>query len=596
MISGTKMRPLMLLFLAAVSVVSAQEAPNPPLKFSTTTRLVQVDIVVTDKDGAPVRGLQASDFVIMQDGKRQAPSFFEVHGPLATAPDKTVAPSLPANVFSNQPKGTTSPSWTILLLDLLNTPTPDQMTARKQLIKMIHSLPAGQSVALFTLTSQLTLVQGFSSQPDALLAALKDLKIVPSKLLTTEGQRQQIIGDLAYMSNTSRPPIPGNSSVNVSGFGDRTGGGGVSNVSRWMQGYNQMEAIRADARAIFTLDALSAISRAVSGYPDRKNLVWLSGGFPVRLGPDAGGIDPWRNSKDYSEALNRASSLLSDSRVAVYPVDIRGSQTRGVSITASTSASGVYTGIVVGDAPNTISTDGMTNLLAEQTVNSLTEHETLLDIAKQTGGRAFVNTNDFGDATLRSISDGTTYYTIAFAPPKTDEKNAYHAIEVKLDRPNTKLSYRHGYYSSTYVIESPQVGAAALQGALQPGMPPATTLLFSVQVQPPGPGRRNVVLQYTINPANLHFSDDVNGIRKVVVDCMAIAFDSKGKPVALVSDSMEGSIKTAHFDEALQKGIPATQELQLPAGTYYLKTGIMDRNSSQIGTLDIPLVVPLVLN
>jgi hypothetical protein len=282
--------------------------------------------------------------------------------------------------------------------------------------------------------------------------------------------------------------------------------------------------------------------------------------------------------------------------VAVYPVDIRGSQTHGVSITASTSASGVYAGTVAGDGQNTMSTNGMSNLIGEQTLNKFTEHETLFDIAKQTGGRAFVNTNDFGDAILHSISEGTTYYTVSFAPPKTDEKITYHSIEVKLDRPNTKLSYRRGYYTSAHVVESPQVGASALQGALQPGMPPATTLLFSVQVVPPGPGRPNVLLQYTINPASLHFSDDENGVRKVVVDCLAIAYDSKGKPAGLVSDTMEGSIKTARFDEALQKGIPATQELHLLPGTYYLKTGIMDRNSSQIGTLDIPLVVPITLN
>jgi hypothetical protein len=238
----------------------------------------------------------------------------------------------------------------------------------------------------------------------------------------------------------------------------------------------------------------------------------------------------------------------------------------------------------------------MSNLLAEQSLNKLTEHETLLDLAKQTGGRAFLNTNDFGDAILRSIADGTTYYTVAFAPPKTDDKPAYHAIEVKLARPDTKLSYRRGYYSAPHAIESPRVGAAALQGALQPGMPPATSLLFNVQVQPPGPGRRHLILKYNINPANLHFSDDVNGSRKVVIDCMAIAFDSKGKPIAVVSDTMEGTVKTAHFDEAVRAGLPATQELDLLPGTYYLKTGIMDRNSSQIGTLDISVEIPLALN
>lgn len=585
------MRRLFPVLIALVAVASAQQS-EPPLVFKTTTRLVQLDVVVTGKDGNPVRGLQGSDFTVLQDGKPQTISFFDAHTVTSSAP-KELAPTSP-NVFSNAPKDANSASWTIILLDLLNTPTTDQMHAREQLIKVIHSLPTGRPVALFTLTSQLTLVQGFNANPHALLDAAFALKILPSKLLTSEDKRQQQIGDAAYMSNTSRPDFPGAARVDIAGFGDRSGGQGIANVSRWMQGYNQMESIRTQERVIFTLDALSAISRASSGYPGRKNLIWLSGGFPVQLGPDAGGVDPWRNFANYSEALNRASSLLSDSRVAVYPVDIRGMQTHGVSITASTSATQIYTGIVAGDAPNTISTDGMSNLIAEQTINKLGENDTLLDLASQTGGRAFLNTNDFGDAILRSISDGTNYYTVAFAPPKTDDKPSYHSLSVKLNRRDAKLNYRRGYYTAAHVVESPKVGAAALQGAMQPGMPPSTTLLFSVHVEPPKPGNTRVVLQYTINPASVHFSNDVDGFRKVTIDCLAIAFNNKGKTVSVVSDTMEGSIKSSHFDEVIKNGLPATQELQLQPGTYYLKTGIMDRNSSQIGTLDIPLVVPAV--
>ncbi len=582
------MRRLLLVVLAAVALSSAQEPSTTPLVMSTTTRLVQLDIVVTDKSGVPVKGLQASDFSVLQDGKPQKVSFFDAHQVAPSAPSEAATEKLPPNVFSNQPKNATSPSWTIILFDLLSTPAADQMVARKQLINLIHSLPMGHPVALFTLTSQLTLVQGFSSKPDALLRAVRDLRLSPSKLVTTEAQRQQQVGDIASLSTMSSPSYSAGTPVNISGLGDRSGGHGLKNSARWMQGYNQIQALRTSDRVIFTLDAMSGISRAVSGYAGRKNLVWLSGGFPIRLGPDAGGIDPWRNSIDFSEALNRASSLLSDARVAVYPVDIRGAQTKGVALSINTAASGAYTGIVAGDALNTISTDGYSNLIAEQSNNTLTEQATMLDVAKQTGGRAFINTNDFGGAILRSIADG--------APPKTDEKPAYHSINVKLNRPDAKLSYRRGYYTSSHTIESPQVGAAALQGALQPGMPPSTTLFFSVKVQPPGPGHNQVALQYTINPANLHFSDEVNGVRKVTIDCMAIAFDNKGKVIALVSDTMEGSIRSSHFNEVLHGGIPATQTLQLPPGTYYLKTGIMDRNSAQIGTLDIPLEVPVTFN
>ena len=590
------MRRLLVVLGLFLSVASAQPQSDSGLVISTTSRLVQVDIVVTGNDGKPIRDLKASDFTLYQDGKPQKLSFFDAHAGSTPAPNQATPEALPANVFSNQPKDATSPSWSILLLDLLNTPTHDQMAAREQLIKVIHSLPGGHPVALFTLTDQLTLVQGFSSQPEALLNAFNKLKIMPSKLYTTEAQRQREVGHAVEVVKMSAPSLAGSNGDNVAALGDARGGHGLKNASRSLQGYNQMEAIRTEERVIFTLDALSAISRAISGYPGRKNLLWLSGGFPIRIGPQYGGIDPWRNEKDFDESLTMASALLADSRVAVYPVDIRGAQARGVDNSVSTTASSAFTGVIAGDAQNTVSTDGYSNLLALQAAGHFDENATMFEVAKETGGRAFVNSNDLGDSILRSISDGTSYYTVAFAPPKTDEKPAYHSIDVKLNRPDTKLSYRRGYYSATHIVESPKVGAAALQGALQPGMPPSTTLLFTVKVLPPGPGRKLTVLQYSIDPSHLKFTDDHEGVRHVTVDCMSIAFDSKGKPVAQISDTMEGTIKTAHFNEVVQKGLPATQELNLPPGTYYLKTGIMDRNSSQIGTLDIPLVVPVTFN
>lgn len=590
------MRRLLLTIGVLLSVASAQQPSDSPLVISTTSRLVQVDIVVNGIDGKPVRDLQASDFTVYQDGQPQKLSFFDAHTAPAAAPNHSEPETLPANVFSNQPKDATSPNWSILLLDLLNTPTHDQMTARQQLSKIVRTLPSGQPVALFLLTDQLTLVQGFSSQPEALSAAVKNLKIIPSKLYTTESQRQQEVGHAVEVVKMSAPPFSGSSGDNVNELGDARGGHGVKNASRSLQGYNQMEAIRTDQRVVFTLDALSAISRAISGYPGRKNLLWISGGFPIRIGPQYGGIDPWRNEKSYSESLTMASALLADSRVAIYPIDIRGSQARGVDNSVSTTASSAFTGVIAGDAQNTVSTDGYSNLLALQASGHFDENATMFEVAKETGGRAFVNTNALGDSIQRSISDGTSYYTVAFAPPKTDDKPAYHAIEVKLNRPDIKLSYRRGYYSAAHLVESPKVGAAALQGALQPGMPPSTTLLFNVKVLPPGPGHKFTVLQYSIDPSHLKFTDDQEGVRHVTVDCMSIAFDSKGKPVAQISDTMEGKISSAHFNEAVQNGVPATQELNLPPGTYYLKTGIMDRNSSQIGTLDIPLVVPVTFN
>ena len=69
-------------------------------------------------------------------------------------------------------------------------------------------------------------------------------------------------------------------------------------------------------------------------------------------------------------------------------------------------------------------------------------------VAEQTGGEAFVGTNDLKRAMQRSMDDGSTYYTLAYTPDKIDPETAFHRIEVKVDHPDVKLAYRRGYYSS----------------------------------------------------------------------------------------------------------------------------------------------------
>ena len=107
-------------------------ATNPV--FRTTTRLVQVDVVVTDKQGRPIPGLTQSDFTVLQDGKPQQVRVFEPHtastGAGGSASAVANAPKLPPNTYSNHPNDATADSWTIVLFDLLNTPTADQEYAR----------------------------------------------------------------------------------------------------------------------------------------------------------------------------------------------------------------------------------------------------------------------------------------------------------------------------------------------------------------------------------------------------------------------------------------------------------------------------------
>lgn len=573
---------------AGTHAAQAENTPAGVPVFQTTTRLVQLDIVASDKNGRPIQDLRKEDFVVLQDGRPQPVHVFEAHigtEPTAEKPEAAAAqsPEEAANTYSNLPAHASEQTKTIVLFDMMNTASQDQQLARNQLKKLAQTLPKGQPVALFALSERLVMIEPLTTDPQRIVLAIDHLLLQPSKVLTTEAERQQEIGDITNAAQQSTSGSSGSGSATAS-FTDAM-------IERQLLGYKTAEAFRIQQRVLFTLDAFAALARSLAGYPGRKNVVWLSGSFPGGiLGDPTMGGDQWRTDQNYQEEVSRTTALLTESRVAVYPVDIRGIQTRGIEITTSGSQSSAFVG------PNTVSVgqmsnDNGSNLLADQTIAFAQERETMTDVADQTGGRAFINTNDFAGAIARAMEDGSNYYTLAYTPDTKDDRAEYHRIQVKLDRPGVKLSYRRGYFSQPQT-GTPQTGLAALRGALQPGMPPSTMLLFSASVKPPEAKSGVVEIQYSVNANDITLGDADQGAKHVVLDFIAVAFDKEGKEVTHASDTLDGKIPAAALDGTLRQGIPARQELDLKPGVYNVRIGVQDRTSQRIGTLEIPVLVP----
>ena len=520
-----------------VAQAPAETLPAPT--FRSTTRLVQVDVVVTDKAGNPITGLKQDDFAVLQDGKPQPVRAFEAHVLTPEARKTRAIPTLPPNTYTNLPDSVQDQSWNIVLYDQLNTPIIDQQLARIALIKVLKSLPPETPIALFVLGQRLELTHGFSNDVAKLTAAAERIHPQPSMMLTSDSDMKSALAQIA-----------GAAEAGASSHGSP----GIASG----QAYKDTEALRTNTRTLFTIDALEAMARAVSGYPGRKNLMWLSGSFPIRVEPDPNS-DPgaqFRNVRDYHERIAKADALLTESRVAVYTIDVRGLGT---------------------DLPDTVGLD---------------ERESLVEVAHETGGRAFVGTNGISGAMKRAMTDGSTYYTVAYTPPPQKEKGEpYHRIEVKLNRTDINLSYRRGYYSSPQQHPTSEQGIAALLGALQPGMPPATMLYVMASVQPPKGKQKAVKINYIISPSNVTFSDLPENKKHVVVDCMVVAFDKDGKEVAHASDTLDGAIPQAAYDAVMKQGLPANQEIELKPGSYNLRLGVMDHATQQIGTVDVPLEI-----
>src|ERR1700761_9310630 len=122
---------LLTLFVAGAFAIEQPSASVPT--FRKTTRMVQVDVMVRDSHGQHMRNLTRDDFVLKDDGHVQQISSFAVeHGPDIEPAAKTVAGVAGLHQYSNVHSG--GAIATVILLDLLNTPTDNQVDAKKRLI------------------------------------------------------------------------------------------------------------------------------------------------------------------------------------------------------------------------------------------------------------------------------------------------------------------------------------------------------------------------------------------------------------------------------------------------------------------------------
>jgi VWFA-related protein len=571
---------------------------SPAATIRVNARLVQFDVVVTDKQGRPVKDLAASDFTVLQDGKPQSIRAFEFHTRTAASETAATSPgnaavkpavAMTPNTFTNIPAKAPQSSWAVVLFDLLNTGVSDQSYARNQLLQLLKSIPRGQPTALFVLTRNLEMLQGFTEDSEQLVQSAELLNPGKSQILTTLVERERTISSITSTAQQAAPasgaPTPGTSFDTTSIA--------YAQAARISQGYNDHEAFRTTDRAIFTLAAMRGLAQAVSGYPGRKNLLWLSGSFPVQIEPDPASTDPFRNFRGFEDQIRTTDSLLATSRVAVYPVDVRGLQSLGIDISVATAENQMMNDVSPGVAHGVVapSSSNLGATINAETVSLTDDRTTMKTIAEQTGGEAFVNTNDLKRMINRSLDDGATYYTLAYTPPKDDDTGSYHRVVVQVPNKSYKLAYRRGYYSIPPVTSS-AAGTAALRAALQPGMPPATSMMLTASLELPDATRKDVKVNYIIDSNGVDFPDTPDNKKHVQVDCMVIAFDSSGKEVAHASDTLDAIIPPQAYAAVQAYGLPAHQLISLPPGKYNLRIGVMDKTTQQIGTVDAPLEVP----
>jgi VWFA-related protein len=545
---------LLMAQLSATPLPAQQDSaaiPAPTIRVSS--RLVLVDVVVTDKQGKPVKDLKPADFVVQENGKNQKISVF-----VPPLPAQQAAPaSPPPGISSNRPEFIAPKGpLTVLLLDAVNTPFKDQAYARGQMLKYIHDqYKPGDRIAVYTLTNALNQVQPFTSDPAVLQAALEKAKPWESRLVAKTDPRplSAALGPSAGGPESS--PAIQSALASVQAFQDAAAG------------YNE------ERRVQITLAALQGLANTLGGVPGRKKIIWLTAGFPFTLIPEernvsaeelnvaahdirstslqerTAGETAARNRQAYTAEIRQAAAQLAAAQVAMYPVDVRG--------------------------------------LAVELGISDTQ-DTLREIARETGGRAYVNQNEIKEGVAMALQDDDGTYTVGYYPDNKKWDGKYRNLKVRVDRDGTEVHHRRGYYAidptQNKDKDSDQLVAQALMQSA-----PSTLVAFSSRLKPGSTPGGKVTIEYLVDAHTLSADDASGGAKSISAQFFAAAFSPDGKLLNNSASKVEQNIPAADFQQILDHGLLFRLDFQPQAGSKFLRVAVRDNKTGYLGTTEIPL-------
>ena len=533
------MRKVLIATIAS-SLMAQQQPPSqdsPQLVLKATARLVQVSVVVHDKKGQPVADLKKEDFQIKVDGHVQPISLFSVEsaGSLPSSPEK-----LPPNTFTNrleQRPGTPS-SVTIILLDAMNTRFTDQSYARQQVIKYLQTIQPTDHIGIYSLSGSLRVLHDYTTDSTDLLRKLESYK-----------------GDVLPSTPSSHEPFGGDSL-----FLDQWLRGGGSPAERSFYMTNRIEG---------TLRALEFIANHLSRLPGRKNLIWVSGGFPLTIGFEnlAAWRDPAIEQRTFTDEVNRTVRALNNANIAIYPVDARGlmvdprfdASRRNVNFNAPLAAP-----------------VGVRN------------QESMQELASRTGGRAYYNTNDLKNAIRDAVSDTQVTYTLGFYPSNEKYDSKFHEIKLQvLDRSGLNLRYRKGYFDLPELPQDETARRAGLRDAVWSPLD-ATAVGLTVEVKrvnTPAPNSLEVYVKIDRSSINLEQNKNRWAGR---LDVLFVQKDNRGNQYRGVTQTIEMNLLRPNYEKVTREGLIYKQVLERERRANQIRVVVRDAASGSIGSVTVP--------
>lgn len=534
------------LLLAALPVApQAQQAPV----FRAALSMVSVDVVVRDRDGKVVRGLKEEDFIILEDGRPQQLRTFifqEISEQALASTSVDLLKGVEEKVLEATAKPATAPvaptpmrseelagrRLVILLFDTSSMSPEDTQRAVDSAREFVaKDMTTADLVAVATVSSLLTVYRDFTAD----------------RALVTEALNQ-----LAYTDGTDVPPPSASTAAT-----DEVAAAATE------------ETVDADAAELemfnndLRLRALRTLAESLAPIEQKKAILYFSGGMQ-------------RSGQDNQIELRSAINAAVRSNVSIYPIDTRGLQAvvpGGDARQASGRGQGMFSG------------RGM----AQQFARLSASQDTLVSLAADTGGRAFTDSNNFGEAFARVRRDMSAYYLLGYSSTNTTKDGRFRRIQVRAKNTEYRVEARAGYYADRDFVHTSKADREAL---LEEQLYAAVSLTDLPVIASASYFRLSVDKYYVPLAVSVPGSavPVTAGLKEITLDVLAMVTDERGMPVGRLRQTMKlpaGTEKTLAGKQILyQSG------MTLPPGRFAVKAVVRENATGLMGSFEAAVTVP----
>src|SRR5215475_11324610 len=591
-----------------------QKKQDEPL-LRIETELVQLDAVVTDKQGKLARDLKRADFELFDDGKKQEIAHFAIGTAAQPArwlavekkpAEKREADSTPVEIRAGR--------YIVIAVDDFHLAPENLMIAKRTLQRFINDqMVAGDQVAIATTSGNIGMFQQFTDERDVLERAVNRLSVQQRTVTNssdvpriTDYQAELIdTGDidaleLAVQEILRQEPMPPPTQAGGRGGGTNTGfgGGGSPRERAAQQAQSRARTIVAKnanyTRA--TLSNLESVIRNLGALTGRKMIVLLSDGFYL------GG-----NSSSQIYDMRRIIDAATRAGVVIYSIDARGL----VAVPPGGSASDSFGG-------DDINLPGARARVESRGVQA--KLDGLNALARDTGGTLFNNSNDLSLGLQRVLDANETYYVLAYEPATPYRDGRFHKIEARIaGRPDLNVRTRKGYFAPSDktgktgdLAENPSAKAdkrkekspekiaqqAKLEkeqemreglGSLVPLR--EIPLEMAVDFLDVSDGGSGALVNLHVDASQLNLRQ-VNGTHQTSLDLLAALFDEKGKAAASFVERISVNIRPERLENAVKHGFSYRRLMALKPGFYQARVAVREEGSARMGSASKWVEVP----